>query len=74
MSVEGGPLARPTALPIQNGSQMIRLGTAPGAGRVVKLVRALRKGWISREKKPEKPQVYLIWEDDGEPRMQIVRN
>ncbi|GAB4816894.1 hypothetical protein N2152v2_003940 [Parachlorella kessleri] len=33
--------------------------------KVVKLVRALRKGWISREKKPEKPEVYLIWEDDG---------
>lgn len=33
--------------------------------RVVKLVRALRKGWIKQEQQAEKPQAYLIWEDDG---------
>lgn len=33
--------------------------------RIVKLVRALRKGWIKREAAPEKPDTYLIWEDDG---------
>ena len=35
--------------------------------RVVKLVRALRKGWIKREadKVPEQPPVYLLWQDDG---------
>lgn len=33
--------------------------------KVVKLVRALRKGWIKREQRDEKPEVYLIWEDDG---------
>lgn len=33
--------------------------------RVVKLVRALRKGWIKREQEPEKPAAYLLWEDDG---------
>ncbi|KAL4425519.1 hypothetical protein ABPG75_009535 [Micractinium tetrahymenae] len=33
--------------------------------KVVKLVRALRKGWIKREAAPEKPDTYLIWEDDG---------
>lgn len=32
----------------------------------MKLVRALRKGWIKREEAPEKPEAYLIWEDDGE--------
>jgi hypothetical protein len=38
----------------------------PHPPRVVKLVRALRKGWIKREAAAEKPTVYLIWEDDGE--------
>ncbi|PSC76374.1 ribosome biogenesis BOP1-like protein [Micractinium conductrix] len=33
--------------------------------KVVKLVRALRKGWIKREAPQEKPDAYLIWEDDG---------
>ncbi|KAI3438768.1 hypothetical protein D9Q98_001186 [Chlorella vulgaris] len=34
--------------------------------KVVKLVRALRKGWIKRgQVEPEKPTAYLIWEDDG---------
>ncbi|PRW59011.1 ribosome biogenesis BOP1-like protein [Chlorella sorokiniana] len=33
--------------------------------KVVKLVRALRKGWIKREQEPEKPAAYLLWEDDG---------
>ena len=37
------------------------------ARRVVKLVRALRKGWIKREQEPEKPAAYLLWEDDGAP-------
>jgi hypothetical protein len=32
----------------------------------VKLVRALRKGWIKKEQAPEKPTAYLFWEDDGE--------
>ena len=36
--------------------------------RVVKLVRAMRKGWIKRrgEAEAEEPRAYLIWEDDGE--------
>ena len=34
--------------------------------RIVKLVRALRKGWIKKEQAPEKPTAYLFWEDDGE--------
>ena len=34
--------------------------------RVVKLVRALRKGWIKREKEEVKePEAYLLWQDDG---------
>ncbi|KAK9829975.1 hypothetical protein WJX72_008983 [[Myrmecia] bisecta] len=35
--------------------------------KVVKLVRALRKGWIKREKKDEseEPPAYLLWQDDG---------
>lgn len=36
--------------------------------RIVKLVRALRKGWIKRTDKttvPEKPLAYLLWADDG---------
>ena len=37
----------------------------PCPRRIVKLVRALRKGWIKREAAPEKPAAYLIWEDDG---------
>ena len=38
-----------------------------GGRRVVKLVRALRKGWIKREadKLPEQAPVYLLWQDDG---------
>lgn len=32
--------------------------------QVVKIVRAIRKGWVSFDKKPEKPRVYLLWEDD----------
>ena len=39
---------------------------APPGGRVVKLVRAMRKGWLKRDDaKPEKPAAYLLWEDDG---------
>ncbi|GAQ87594.1 WD40 repeat nucleolar protein Bop1 [Klebsormidium nitens] len=34
------------------------------AKQVVKIVRAIRKGWISFDKKPEAPRVYLLWEDD----------
>lgn len=35
--------------------------------RVVKLVRALRKGWIKRDKEEPKsePEAYLLWADDG---------
>lgn len=34
--------------------------------RVVKLVRALRKGWIKRESEdPKEPEIYLMWADDG---------
>ena len=39
--------------------------------RIVKLVRALRKGWIKREAAPEKPAAYLIWEDDGAPALRF---
>ncbi|BBN03750.1 ribosome biogenesis protein ERB1 [Marchantia polymorpha subsp. ruderalis] len=34
------------------------------AKKVVKLVRALRKGWISLEKPKEKPKYYMLWGDD----------
>lgn len=36
-------------------------------GRIVKLVRALRKGWIKRDRTPktEEPPSYLLWQDDG---------
>jgi ribosome biogenesis protein ERB1 len=34
------------------------------AKKVVKLVRALRKGWIKLEKPKEKPRYYLMWGDD----------
>ena len=35
--------------------------------RLVKLVRAMRKGWLKRQddKPLEKPPVYLLWQDDG---------
>ena len=35
--------------------------------RIVKLVRAMRKGWLKRqdEKPPAKPPVYLLWQDDA---------
>ncbi len=34
--------------------------------RVVKLVRALRKGWIKREERvAREPEAYLLWQDDG---------
>jgi len=33
--------------------------------RVVKLVRAMRKGWIKRTEPEEAPSSYLMWEDDG---------
>ena len=36
--------------------------------RIVKLVRALRKGWIQRDKPAvdEEPKPYLLWADDGQ--------
>ncbi|CAM6119646.1 unnamed protein product [Calypogeia fissa] len=34
------------------------------AKKVVKLVRAIRKGWISLDKPKEKPKYYLLWGDD----------
>ncbi len=38
-----------------------------GACRIVKLVRALRKGWIKADRgaPPEEPPAYLLWADDG---------
>ena len=33
--------------------------------RVVKLVRAMRKGWLKRTAPEEAPSVYLMWQDDG---------
>ena len=34
--------------------------------RIVKLVRALRKGWIKRESdEPKEPQTYLMWDESG---------
>ena len=34
--------------------------------RIVKLVRALRKGWIRRDRREtaQEPATYLLWEDD----------
>ncbi len=34
--------------------------------RIVKLVRALRKGWIKRDRQvaPQEPATYLMWDDD----------
>ena len=34
------------------------------AKQVVKLVRALRRGWLKLDKEEEKPKVYLMWDDD----------
>lgn len=34
------------------------------AKKVVKLVRALRRGWLKLDKEEEKPKVYLMWDDD----------
>ena len=36
----------------------------PGFLKVVKLVRAIRKGWIKLDKPKEKPKYYLMWGDD----------
>ena len=41
-----------------------------GACRIVKLVRALRKGWIQTTAERaavvrEEPPAYLLWQDDG---------
>jgi ribosome biogenesis protein ERB1 len=33
--------------------------------KIVKLVRAMRKGWLKRTGPEEKPAVYLMWEGDG---------
>jgi ribosome biogenesis protein ERB1 len=35
--------------------------------KVVKLVRALRRGWLKRAGPEAKPEVYMLWEDDGAP-------
>lgn len=37
------------------------------ARRIVKLVRALRKGWIKADRgaPAEEPPAYLLWQDDG---------
>ena len=42
------------------------MGCSPHC-RIVKLVRAMRKGWLKKQddKPPEKPPVYLLWQDDG---------
>lgn len=37
------------------------------AKKVVKLVRAIRKGWITFQKAEEKPRFYLMWGDDLKP-------
>eukprot|EP00850_Spirogloea_muscicola_P002471 SM000009S23600 [mRNA] locus=s9:1013105:1019315:+ [translate_table: standard] len=34
------------------------------AKQVVKLVRAMRKGWLKLDKPKEKPKIYLLWGDD----------
>ena len=43
------------------------LSTCLPCCRIVKLVRAMRKGWLKRrdEQPPEKRPVYLLWQDDG---------
>lgn len=33
--------------------------------KVVKLVRAIRKGWLTTTKPPKKPDVYLLWSEDA---------
>ena len=37
------------------------------ARRIVKLVRALRKGWIKADRgaPADEPPAYLLWQDDG---------
>lgn len=57
----------PLRLPAWSGPRHSHANCAPHSSpcRIVKLVRALRKGWIKREAAPEKPDTYLIWEDDG---------
>lgn len=34
--------------------------------KVVKLVRAIRKGWLTTKKAPQKPEVYMLWNEDAE--------
>lgn len=34
--------------------------------KIVKLVRAMRKGWLSTNAPPKKPELYLMWSEDGE--------
>lgn len=34
--------------------------------KVVKLVRAIRKGWLTTKKPPQKPDVYQLWTDETE--------
>ncbi|KAK3279018.1 Ribosome biogenesis protein 1 [Cymbomonas tetramitiformis] len=36
------------------------------AKKVVKLVRALRRGWIKMDKPKEEPKTYLLWADDNQ--------
>ena len=36
------------------------------AKKVVKLVRALRRGWIKMDKPKEEPKLYLMWADDAD--------
>lgn len=43
---------------------------SPFPHRIVKLVRAIRKGWLKvgkqRRSKPQEQQVYLLWGDDDQ--------
>lgn len=41
-----------------------RLISCGCTSQVVKLVRAIRKGWIKLDKPKEKPKFYMIWGDD----------
>ena len=34
--------------------------------KVVKLVRAIRKGWLNTQAQPKKPAVYELWTEDGD--------
>ncbi len=47
--------------------ERVKMNGSLGACRIVKLVRALRKGWIKADRgaPPEEPPAYLLWADDG---------